>query len=93
MRFLRTMARRYLWWMPAAQAAARPDRVILQVMDIGDHLDVREMESLLGSPRLAGILRRAEAGALSARSWNYWHYRLGLVKGQRVPKLPKRRFA
>ena len=33
---LRPMAARLIWWQPAAQALRRPERVIAQVMDIGD---------------------------------------------------------
>jgi hypothetical protein len=38
------------------------------------------------------VLARGEAGQFSARSWAYWHYRLGLAKVDEVPPLPVRRF-
>jgi len=92
-RLLRVMAKKYLWWLAPAEAAARPDLIITQVMDIGDYEDVCKLESEMGRQRLVRVLRRAEAGRLSERSWNYWHHRLGLVRSGRVPASPRRVFA
>jgi len=89
-RLLRAMAKKYLWWLPPREAAARPDLVITQVMDIGDYEDACRLEAALGREALARALRRAEAGRLSERSWTYWHYRLGRAPAGRVPPRPKR---
>ena len=59
---------------------------------MGDYQDVRRLEAALGREALAAALRRSEPGRLSARSWTYWHYRLGLAVPGRVPPLPKRSF-
>lgn len=90
-RLLRELARTYVWWLSPAEAAARPDLTITQTMEIGDFEDQRRLEAALGRDRLAEALRRAPAGRLSARSWAYWHYRLGLARPGRVPPLPRRR--
>lgn len=89
-RVLRTLAKKYVWWLPSREAMLRRDLVITQVMDIGDYDDVCRLEATLGRDALASALRRAEAGRLSERSWTYWHYRLGLAAPGRVPPLPKR---
>jgi hypothetical protein len=88
--FLRRMARRYVWWLPPADALKRPHLVAAQVMELGDYDDVVRMESVLGRDALAAALRRAEPGRFSAPSWTFWHYRLGLARSGRVPPLPKR---
>lgn len=92
-RLLKALARKYIWWLSPADAAARPDLAITQVMELGDYDDVLKMEATLGRARLAQALRRAEAGRFSERSWVYWHYRLGLASPrQKVPALPRRTF-
>lgn len=92
-RLLHELARKYLWWLEPAQAAARPDLAITQTMELGDLADQRRLEAALGGERLARALRNAEAGRFSARSWAYWHYRLGLAAPGHVPPLPRRKFA
>ena len=92
-RLLRELARSYLWWLPPAQAGARPGLAITQTMELGDFADQRRLEAALGRERLALALRSAEAGRFSARSWAYWHYRLGLTTPGRLPPLPRRKLA
>jgi len=90
-RLLRSLARKYVWWLSGAEVDARPDLAITQTMELGDYEDVLRLEAALGRGRMAQALRRAEAGRFSERSWTYWHYRLGLARPGRVPRLPKRR--
>lgn len=90
-RLLRELARKYVWWLSPAEIAARPDLAITQTMELGEFDDQRRLEASLGRDGLARALRGAGAGRLSARSWAYWHYRLGLAKPGRVPPLPRRR--
>ena len=89
-RLLRELARKYVWWLSPREVGARPDLAITQTMDLGDFEDQRRLEAALGRQRLAQALQRAEAGRLSARSWAYWHYRLGLARPGRVPPPPRR---
>jgi hypothetical protein len=88
---LKRWAARYVWWKSPEDAVRRPERVIAQVMTIGDYDDVQAMVEALGEARLRDVLRHAEAGVFDARSWAYWHYRLGLAAPGRVPPLPARR--
>ncbi|MBI4189199.1 MAG: hypothetical protein HY525_01525 [Betaproteobacteria bacterium] len=88
-RLLRTLARRYVWWLSPDEALARPNFVATQVMEMGDYDDVLKLEATLGREAMVRALREAEPGRLSERSWIYWHHRLGLARG-RIPPLPRR---
>lgn len=90
---LRTYARKYLWWLTPEEALARPERIIAQVMNLGDYADVQTLAALVGDEVLRDVLRQASAGQFNERSWAYWHYRLGLAEPDQVPPLPKRAFA
>jgi len=89
--FLARMARKYIWWKRAPDAVARPDRVIAQVMDIGEWRDVMVLAEQAGDARLADVLANAEIGQFTPRSWAYWHYRLGRAPAEAPPPMPKRR--
>lgn len=89
---LRGLARTYIWWKTPDEAVAMPERVIAQVMNIGDYADVQWMVAVLGDDLLRTVLNSAEAGQFNERSWTYWHYRLGVARMDEVPPLPVRRF-
>ncbi|MGH8650920.1 MAG: hypothetical protein ACREYE_01505 [Gammaproteobacteria bacterium] len=86
-------AAKYIWWKTPGEALQYPDRVIAQVMDIGDYDDVQQLVAQVGDEYLRRVLIRAEIGQFSKRSWAYWHYRLGLVAPGNVPPMPQRRIA
>lgn len=90
---LKPLASKYVWWKTPDEAVATPQRVIAQVMNIGDYTDVQVLANQVGDDVLREVLRHAEAGQFSERSWAYWHYRLGLARVDQVPALPTRRFA
>jgi hypothetical protein len=88
------LAAKYIWWKPPELAMEQPLRVAAQVMELGDWDDVVLLSEAEGDEFLRDVLRHAEPGQLSERSWNYWHYRLGLAEpGQRAPAPPRREFA
>lgn len=89
---LRPLARRYIWWKTPDEALSTPQRVIAQVMNMGDYADVEALAAQVGDDVLRETLGHAEAGQFNARSWHYWHYRLGLAELGEVPPLPVRRF-
>jgi hypothetical protein len=91
-RFLERMAARYIWWKTPEEAMRYPERVISQVMNIGDFDDVLALVDAAGEDRLREVIGHAEAGQFNPRSWAYWHYRLGLADIDQVPRLPPRRF-
>lgn len=88
---LSLFARKYVWWKSEKEAAEQPERVIAQVMNIGDFDDVQALEMLAGTELLTKILNEAEIGQFSPRSWSYWHYRLDLAAVDEVPTMPSRR--
>ncbi len=90
---LKPMASKYIWWKTPDEALAMPERVIAQVMNIGDYDDVLALEAVVSEADLAQVLAHAQAGQFSARSWTFWHYRLGLSEVGQVPEMPVRRFA
>jgi hypothetical protein len=85
-------AARYIWWEAPEQAVRRPLRVIAQVMDLGDFEDANQLLAEVGRLAFREALGQAGPGWFNARSWHYWHYRLGLAEpGARVPPMPRRR--
>jgi hypothetical protein len=70
-----------------------PERVAAQVMNIGDYDDVQTLATLVGDEYLRAVLRQAEIGQFTPRSWAYWHYRLGLAAPDHVPAMPERLLA
>ncbi len=90
---LKPLASKYIWWKTPEEAVVMPERVIAQVMNIGDYSDVQVLVSQVGDEVLRDVLTHAEAGQFNDRSWAYWHYRLGLSNVDHVPALPVRRFA
>ena len=89
---LKPLASKYIWWKTPEEAVAMPERVIAQVMNIGDYSDVQALVAQVGNEALRNVLLHAEAGQFNERSWHYWHYRLGLAELEQVPPLPVRRF-
>ncbi len=89
---LKPFASKYIWWKAPEDAVAWPERVIAQVMNIGDYADVQALVAEVGEEVLREVLAHAEAGQFNERSWAYWHYRLGLARLGEVPALPSRRF-
>lgn len=90
---LKRFAGKYIWWKTPDEAVAMPERVIAQVMNIGDYADVHALAALVGDDVLRAVLTHAEAGQFNERSWAYWHYRLGLASVDQVPSTPVRKFA
>jgi len=87
----KTLAAKYLWWMMPDEALKRPERIVIQVMNLGDFADVTAVLDAVGEDQARDFLTRAEAGQFSPRSWYYWHYRLGLAEAGGVPPMPTRR--
>ncbi len=92
LRHLQSLGKRYLWWMTPEEVAAHPDRLIAQIMDIGTWDDWVTLEREVAVEHLRAVLRHAEPGQFSARSWQFWHLRLHLAELDRVPALLRRSF-
>lgn len=89
---LKLLAAKYIWWKTPDDAVAMPERVIAQVMNIGDYADVQALAKQIGDAVLRNVLSHAQAGQFNERSWAYWHYRLGMAQLDQVPPLPVRTF-
>ena len=90
---LRHLAAKYIWWKTPDEALQQPERVVVQVMNIGDYDDVQLLAALAGDDYLRKVVAGAEIGQFNGRSWAYWHYRLGLARPGQVPAMPRRRTA
>ena len=86
------MAAKYVWWKTPAQALELPRRIVARVMTLGAFEDVQVLAREVGDDYLRDVVASAEAGEFDARSWTYWHYRLGLAELGGVPPLPRRTF-
>ena len=90
---IRHLASRYIWWQSPEEVMSQPDRLIAQIMNLGDYADVQYMVNAIGAGPLLKALSSAQAGQFNPRSWHYWHYRLGLKSSKEsLPALPKRTF-
>jgi hypothetical protein len=90
---LKRYAAKYIWWKTPDEAAETPERVVAQVMDIGDFDDVRALAEAVGDDYLRHVIAQADPGIFSEKSWTYWHYRLGLATPGQVIAMPERRVA
>ena len=88
---LKYFASKYIWWKSAEEACRFPIRVIAQVMELGDFEDLVLLWTEYSDEELGRVLKSIDPGTLSQRSWNYWHYRLGLSEKGLVPAMPERK--
>ncbi|MEQ1757037.1 MAG: hypothetical protein ABL986_01880 [Vicinamibacterales bacterium] len=86
---LRKIAARVMWWASPEVALARVDDFLCRVMVFGGFADAQYVEAAYGTERLRQAVRSAPPGVFDARSWCYWHLRLGLE----VEPRPVRRLA
>lgn len=61
---LRELARKYVWWKTPDEALQFPQRVIAQVMNIGDYDDVLALCNEQSESVLTQVLMAAEAGVV-----------------------------
>lgn len=88
---LKRFAQRYIWWQTPEESLRSPDRILLQVMELGDWADCVAMMTGLPNERLVEALRKGTAGTLSPKSWNFWHIRLYVGEPGNPPPLPPAR--
>ncbi|MHB1515855.1 MAG: hypothetical protein ACYCVY_09145 [Acidiferrobacteraceae bacterium] len=62
---LKQLAGKYVWWKTPNEAIAMPERIIAQVMNLGDYADVRTLAEQVGDTQLRDVLAHAEAAASS----------------------------
>jgi hypothetical protein len=79
-----------VWWKTPEDVVAREEDFLCRVMTLGTWDDARTIEDIYGRARLRAALAHAPPGVFDARSWHYWHHRLGAGS---VGDLPIRRLA
>jgi hypothetical protein len=85
------LERKFFWWEPVGSQPRSDARIVAQAMDLALFDDIRRLETILGSDRLAEIMLSAEPGWFSDRSWEFWRGRLTLATGRTLPETPPRR--
>lgn len=65
---LRLLASKYIWWKTPDESLRFPQRVIAQVMNIGDYKDVQALAHDQTEFALKQTLLTAEAGQFSPKS-------------------------
>ena len=75
---------RLIWWDTARKVST--ERLIAQVMVFGTWEDILEAIRRFGFDAFARVLDNPPIGLFDAKSWCYWHKRLGRIP---VPPLPQ----
>lgn len=86
-----SLGEKYIWWPAIGAGHHSEDRVIAQVMDIGTYADILRLEAAVGRERLTEVMRHAQPGWISARSWDFWRGRLLAQAGLQTPEHPPKR--
>src|SRR5581483_5121621 len=89
--FLSELEDKYFWWEPVSAEPRSPERVLAQAMDLACFADIARMERILGVRRLLEIMRGAQPGWFSERSWELWRGRLARATGEVIAEEPPRR--
>lgn len=84
--FLARMAEKYIWWQTPDYSLRTPDRILAQVMDLGDFKDTAELRRLFDGQRLDAVLVHGLPGWFRPKSWAFWH----CILGKTTPPMPKR---
>ena len=83
------LARRYVWWQPPEQTLEDLGHLLCQIMNLGTARDYVAARRLWGEQSFRAALLNAQPGAMSERSWHFWHLHFGIPERP----MPKRRFA
>jgi hypothetical protein len=82
------LERKYFWWETVGSQPRSEARILTQAMDLASFADIRRLEDVVGRERLVQLMRQAEPGWLSEKSWEFWRGRLSAATGQAIPELP-----
>lgn len=83
--------RKYFWWEPVGSQPRSDARIFAQAMELASFAEIRRIERTLGHERLVALMRRAEPGWFSEKSWEFWRGRLSAAAGQALPDQPPQR--
>jgi hypothetical protein len=85
------LERKYFWWEPVGSQPRSQARILAQAMELASYADIRRIENVVGRERLVSLMRYAEPGWFSEKSWEFWRGRLSAATGQTIPDQPPRR--
>lgn len=88
---LSELERKYFWWEPIAAQPRTADRILAQAMDLAGFADIRKLETTIGPRRLMAVMRAAQPGWFSARSWEFWRGRLSAATAEKIADEPPKR--
>jgi hypothetical protein len=88
---LSELERKYFWWEHVGTQPRSAVRILAQAMDQANFAEIRRLEMIVGARRLVEVVRQAEPGWLSDRSWELWRGRLALATGETFAEEPPRR--
>jgi hypothetical protein len=83
------LAKRLVWFESPEDALADPVRFLAYAFARATHEDMNILRRYLTEADFRQALRQAPPGIIDARSWNYWHVRLGPYP---APPMPARKF-
>jgi len=84
------LEQKFFWW-ESVSGPRSDDRILAQAMDLALFDDVRRLEKMVGPSRLVEVMRKAEPGWISERSWEFWRGRLTRATGARIADVPPQR--
>ena len=87
---IEALGRKYFWW-DAVAGKHSPDRIIAQITNLGTYDDLQLLERMLDRSRLIEVMRNAQPGWFSHRSWEFWRSRLMHRTGASIPDTPPTR--
>ena len=82
------VSRRIIWFEEPETALQNATRFIAYAMRYATHPDMQIIRRFVDDDALRNTLRNAPPGIIDARSWAYWHVKLGILP---IPSLPVRR--
>ena len=87
---LEELAIRCIWWEEPEVSLSDKNRFLAYAMHRCSWEDIRVLESNFSPQEFSEALEKSTPGIMNARSWNYWHLRMG---HDSIPPLPVKRIA
>jgi hypothetical protein len=87
---MKALARRVIWFEDPDQSLNDMARLVAYAITYGTTEDISVLRRHVSDADLRDVLESAPPGIIDARSWTYWHLKLG---HKTVPPMPVRRFA
>jgi len=83
---LNQVAERILWWEPPDIAIKNKKRLIFQVLEYGNLVDVQSLFHFIGKKDIIAALDHPLPGIMTEKSWRFWQ----IYFDRPIKPLPKR---